>query len=406
MDYSFIKEKLETIGQEHLLRFYDELDDEGKDRLLNEINNIDFSDISIEREASDEDEVIEPLSAMTLEGISKRRAELYEKGISAIRSGKVAAVLLAGGQGTRLGIDGPKGAFNIGLTKDIYIFQCLINNLCDVTNAAGCPVPLLIMTSKKNDRETREFFEAHDFFGYDRDNVIFFVQEMAPATDYSGKIYLEAKDHVALSPNGNGGWFKSIVRAGLLPFLKERGVEWLNVFSVDNVLQRIADPVFIGATLESGAAIGSKVVGKASPDERVGVMCMRNGHPSIVEYYELTENMANERGEDGNLVYNWGVILNYLLNMEELEKIEQKKLPLHIVEKKIPYISENGESVKPESPNGYKFETLILDMISMMDGCLAFEVDRSKEFAPVKNAEGKDSPETARELLKGCGVEL
>ena len=314
--------------------------------------------------------------------------------------------MLAGGQGTRLGFDKAKGMFNIGVNRTLYIFEQLIANLMDVTNEAGTWIPLYIMTSDKNDEQTRAFFEEHNYFGYNKDYVKFFVQEMVPAVDFEGNVLREAEDSLAMSPNGNGGWYKSLLRAGLDQDIRKRGVEWLNVFAVDNVLQRIADPVFVGATILSGRVCGSKVVRKVSPHERVGAMCLENGKPSIVEYYELTDEMAEARDEKGTLLYGFGVILNYLFRVDKLNEIAGSKLPLHIVEKKVPYLDESGQMQKPEEPNAYKFETLILDMVYMMDNCLAFEVEREKEFAPVKNATGTDSVESARELLKKNGIAM
>jgi UDP-N-acetylglucosamine/UDP-N-acetylgalactosamine diphosphorylase len=184
------------------------------------------------------------------------------------------------------------------------------------------------------------------------------------------------------------------------------GIEWLNVFAVDNVLQKIADPIFVGATIMSGCPAGAKVVRKVSPDERVGVMCKENGKPSIVEYYELTQEMMEAKDKSGEPAYNYGVILNYLFKVDKLVEINDNKMVNHMAEKKIPHIDDSGELVEPDEPNGYKFETLILDMINMLDDCLVFEVDRNKEFAPVKNKEGVDSIDTARELLKYNGVEI
>ena len=217
---------------------------------------------------------------------------------------------------------------------------------------------------------------------------------------------MEDKDKIATSPNGNGGWFSSMQNAGLVDLIHEKGIEWINVFAVDNVLQRIADPCFIGATIKRNCTVGAKVVRKADPDEKVGVMCLEDGRPSIVEYYEQTEELRNTKDENGDPAYNFGVILNYLFHEKELEDICNNELPLHIVEKKIPYMNDNGEFIKPEEPNGYKFETLILDMIHMLDTCLPFEVVRNKEFAPIKNKTGVDSIESARKLLEENGVEL
>jgi len=405
MNFEEIKNKLSKYDQMQLLKFYEELSADEKEGLLKEIENIDFDVINQEGIESKKG-TITPIEALTLDAIEARKKEYLEVGIDAIRKCKVACVLLAGGQGTRLGIDGPKGALNVGFTKEIYVFQCLINNLMDVKNQVGEWVPLFIMTSDKNDEATRTFLADHDYFGYNKDFVFFFVQEMAPSTDFEGKVYLEEKNHISLSPNGNGGWFSSIIKAGYLEKIKAMGVEWINIFGVDNVLQRMADPVFVGATLVANTPIGAKVIRKAAPDEKVGVMCYKDNRPSIVEYYDLTEEMMYQKNEKGELAYNFGVILNYLFNLEALEKIAEQKLPLHVVDKKIPHIDENGEHIKPEAPNGHKYENLVLDMIEMMDGCLVFEVERAKEFAPIKNMHGVDSLDSAREMMQKMGIEL
>lgn len=410
MTFENAKALLAEHNQEHLLDFYSELNENEQSDLLNQIEKLDFSlldSLKPENMASAEKGNIEPLTkTATIEDIQQNIGEYRNIGIDAIRKGKIATVLLAGGQGTRLGFDKPKGMFNIGVNKELYIFECLINNLMDVVNEAGVWIPLLIMTSEKNNEDTVNFFKEKKYFGYNSEYIDFFVQDMAPSVDFNGKIYLESKSRISLSPNGNGGWFSSIVRAGLLDKLKANGVEWLNVFAVDNVLQRIADPAFIGAVIKSGSQSGSKVVSKANPEERVGAMCLENGRPSIIEYYELTDKMAHQRMDDGKLAYRFGVTLNYLFMIDKLEEINNVKLSVHIVKKKIPYIDENGYEIKPSEPNGYKFELLILDMIKMYDSCLPYEVVRRKEFAPVKNAEGVDSVATARELLTENGVEI
>ena len=296
--------------------------------------------------------------------------------------------------------------FNIGINRELYIFECLINNLLDVVKKAEAWIPLYIMTSEKNNKDTIAFFEEKNYFGYNSEYICFFVQDMAPSVDFNGKIYMESKSEISISPNGNGGWFSSMVRAGLLKDIKERGIEWINVFAVDNVLQKIADPMFVGAVIQSGLQSGGKVVSKANANERVGVLCLEDDKPSIVEYYEMTDEMRTLLTEDGELAYRFGVILNYLFNVDKLEEICGNKMPVHVVKKKIPYMDENGSTVIPAKPNGYKFETLVLDMVHMQDSCLAYEVLRNKEFAPVKNAEGEDSVATARALLAENGIEL
>ncbi len=407
MDYASVKAKLDKYNQQHLLKYYDELSEESKAALLNQIADTDFEILSsIEHKDDNERGVISPISSMELDEIESKSSEFRAKGLEAIQKGEVAAVLLAGGMGTRLGSDNPKGMYDIGITHPVYIFQRLIENLMDVVDEAKAYVPLFIMTSDKNNEATVSFMKEHDYFGYNPEYVYFFMQDMAPASDYEGHIYLEAKDKLSTSPNGNAGWYSSMVKAGLDKKAKELGVKWINIFAVDNVLQRIADPVFVGAVIDGGFVSGAKVVRKAARDEKVGVMCLEDGRPSIVEYYDMTDELMDAKNEKGDPAYNFGVILNYLFSMEELDEVVRKKLPLHVVEKKIPYIDENGNLIKPEKPNGYKFEQLVLDMIHQMKNCLPFEVVRKKEFAPIKNKEGVDSVESARELCKENGIEL
>ncbi len=402
--YSLLEEKQQT----GLLRYYDTLDEAGQKDLLQQIENLDwslFEALSHKGQPVAKGHLT-PMPALEISEIAANEERFRSRGLEAIRGGKVAAVLLAGGQGTRLGLDKPKGMLNVGITHTMYLFEILIGNLKHVTDAAESYIPLYIMTSEKNHEDTTRFFAEENYFGYPAEYVHFFKQEMAPSVDYDGKILLEAPGRISLSPNGNGGWFSSMNRAGLLPQLHSQGVEWLNIFSVDNVLQRIADPVMIGATLEKGYVSSGKVVRKADPDERVGVLCLEDGKPSIVEYYEMTDEIRNTRLEDGSLAYGFGVTLNYLFRLDKLEAILSNKMPLHVVEKKIPHLDENGNLVKPEAPNGYKFETLILDMVHMMDNCLPTEIIREEEFAPIKNRTGVDSLESARELLRQNHVEL
>lgn len=402
------KQKLAQYGQEHVLKYYEELDQASQEALLTQIAE---TDMSILASCSHKEELVRkgkitPLAAMELDEIEANKESFTATGIKALQDGKVGAVLLAGGMGTRLGSDNPKCMYNVGVTRELYIFECLVNNMMDVVKQSGCWFHLFVMTSDKNNDITIRFMKEKNFFGYNPEYVHFFKQEMAAATDYEGKIYLEEKGKLATSPNGNGGWFISMKNAGLLELVKREGIEWINVFAVDNVLQRIADPCFIGATIQRDCVVGAKVVRKSAPDEKVGVMCLEDGRPSIVEYYDLTEDLMNAKDEKGNPAYNFGVILNYLFSVPALEKLLDGNLPLHIVEKKIPYLDENGELVKPEKPNGYKYENLVLDMIHQMDSCLPYEVVREREFAPIKNKTGIDSVESARALLQQNGVEL
>ena len=398
-------EKLLTeYGQQHLLYYFDRLDDTEKDSLLSQIQQTDFSILnSLNRDDSAKNGPIEPPDT----AVTSKQGEKYKKtGIKTIKDGKVACVLLAGGQGTRLGSDKPKGMYNIGVTRELYIFECLINNLLDVVKLTDTWIPLYVMTSEDNNRDTVGFLKEKNFFGYNSEYVKFFIQDMSPCLDFNMKILMQDRHSIVLSPNGNGSWFSAMVKSGLIKNLKENGIEWLNVFSVDNVLQRMADPVFIGSVIDMGYECGSKVVSKSDPFERVGVLCKENGKPSIIEYYEMTDDMKSQLDSSGKLAYRYGVTLNYLFRTEHLEKLANARMPVHLAEKKIPFMNRDGDFVIPDKPNGYKLETLVLDIVRMQGNCLPFEIDRETEFAPIKNMHGADSVDTARELLKKNGVEL
>ncbi len=407
MDYERAKLFLSQRGQSQLLDYYDELDEEQRRILLDEITNLNFSVVKNIQNNSEQKKTgkYKPVPAKSLEDIEKNRKKYEEEGIKLLKEHKVGAVLLAGGQGTRLGFDKPKGMFNIGVTRQLSIFEQLMNNIKDVTRVTGRNFPLFIMTSDVNNDETVAFFAENNYFGYPKDKIYFYIQDKEPVCDFDGKIFLSEKHRVALSPNGNGGWYSSLINSGLNRVLEREGVEWLNVFGVDNVLQRICDPAFIGATSLSRCFCGAKVVKKTCPEEKVGVLCERDGKPCIVEYYEMPPEFTKKYNRKGELSYRYGVTLNYLFNVHVLNATISWKLPYHLAKKAIPHI-ENGALAEPEEPNGYKFETLVVDMVRFMGNCLAFEVDRQKEFAPVKNKTGVDSVDTARELLKINGVEL
>lgn len=406
MNYERAQAYLKEHGQSQLLEYYDELSESERQRLLTQIEYTNFNIIkNIGSKTSEKiGKISPPANTVSVQEAARRRMQFEAVGLNLLSEGKVGAVLLAGGQGSRLGYDGPKGTFNIGVTRELSIFEQLMRNVADVTAITGRTFPLFIMTSTVNDKATRGFFEAHNYFGYPRDEIHFFVQDVAPACDYNGKVFLDDKAHVSLMPNGNGGWYSSLVNNGLGRILERDNVEWLNVFGVDNVLQRICDPAFIGATILKRCRCGAKVVKKTSSDEKVGVLCTQNGKPSIVEYFEMPDDLKNKT-KKGELVYRYGVILNYLFNVHDLNLTLSGKLPYHLADKAIAHM-ENGVRVTPSSPCGYKFETLVVDMVKLMGSCLAYEVEREREFAPVKNATGVDSVETARALLRKNGVAL
>lgn len=405
MNYNAALEKLKSIGQEHLLKFYEELNDKEKELLLNKISNTDFSvlDMNGSTKAS---ETISPIKTLSLDEIALELEEDKKIGLEALKDGKLACILLAGGMGSRLGFDKPKGIYNIGVNKNLSIFECQMNTLKEVVKECGAYIHLFIMTSPLNDKDTRDFFLENNYFGYDKNYIKFFIQDEFPVTDLSGKVLFENKYTPATAANGNGGWFLSMMNAGLLDYVVEKGIEYFNVYAVDNVLQKMADPVFLGATIKRNAEVGAKVVRKADPNEKVGVICMANGHPSITEYIELTDELRYSKDENGDYLYNFGVILNYLFKLDSLLRTKEESFPVYKAKKKYAYMNLEGEFINPCEPNAYKSETFVLDMIRMMNSCLSFEVSREREFAPVKNLNGVDSVDTARELLIKNGVEI
>ena len=412
MEESRFKEIMLTYDQEEILKKVSAMNERDKARILRQCDFLDFSFLKALKEKEKARGFIEPIKTMKLAEIEKNRDEYESIGVEAIKAGKVGALVLAGGMGTRLGSHHAKGMYDIGITKPVYIFQRMFENMMDVVNQTGAWIPLFIMTNIMNDREIKEFLVEHKCFGYNPAYIKFFAQDMSPCVDYNGKILFAKPDEFAMSPNGNGGFYSSMINAGLDKLCKEKGIEYINVFAIDNVLQRIADPVFVGATIKSGCATGAKVVKKADPGEKVGSICLEDGQPSVVEYYEMTDELMQAKDEEGEPAYDYGVILNYLFRVKEMDSIVRNEMPVHIVKKKVPYLAESKDSptgyitVDPQEPNAYKLETLTLDFVQMMGSCLPFEVVREREFAPIKNSMGIDSVESARKMLIAAGYEL
>ncbi len=406
MNKELILDCLTKHNQTDLINHIKTLSEEEASTLLSQIETIDWTFMDYLDKKEKKDGVIAPIDALSISSIQENSHEYEALGVEAIKAGKLCLLLLAGGQGTRLGYDMPKGTFNIGINRDLYIFQLLIEHTLDVVKLADTWLHMYVMCSDINYDDTVSFFKEHNYFGYKEEFLHFFVQELNPATDFSGNLLLTDKTTLAMSPNGNGGWFSSLKRCGLLDEILSSNLEWINVFSVDNVLQGIADPIFLGATLSTGKMCGSKVVYKANPEEKVGAICTEDGKPHIIEYYELSEDMMYQTNEDKTLAYGYGVTLNYLFPIHRLKETLDLRMPLHVVKKTVPFMNKNGEFIEPTEPNAFKFETLALDLIHEMDDCLVFEVDREKEFAPVKNKLGVDSIDTARELLVKNGYSL
>jgi len=395
---------LEKYNQKHLIEHYRNLNEQEKEEFACNLKRIDFSYLDLLNNKEEKQQLhLEPIDVVSTIDIEKNKDEYEKVGIKALKEHQIGALLLAGGMGTRLGCNGPKGMFNIGVNKDVYIFEILINNMLDVVKQTGCYIPLFVMTNVDSNLDIINFFEEHDYFGYDKNFVCFFEQEMAPCVSFDGKILLKNETEIVVSPNGNGGWFKSLLKnEKAKQMLESFNLRYINVFSVDNVLQRISDPVFVGAIVSNNAEIGSKVIKKVSDEEKVGVICLKNGKPAVVEYIDLDAETVSKRNEKGERMFNYGVTLNYLFRLDYLYDTMENKLPVHIVKKQINHY--DGENYVTDE--NLKFEFLCVDMIEFANKVIATEVVREKEFAPVKNKEGNDSVATARELLIKNGYEI
>lgn len=400
------KAVLEKHGQEQLLANYEKLSENDKDKLLDDILTIDFNKLEKLYEKRNFKQVyseaeIEPISYVEKDKMSKEEREKYDEiGTKAIKAGKLAAVTMAGGQGTRLGHNGPKGTFDIGLESHKPIFELLCETLKLANEKYGVVIPWYIMTSKENNKDTVDFFEKNNYFGYPKGYIQFFKQGELPMVGEDGKVLLDEKGMIKQAADGHGGIFTSMRKDGVIYDMKARGIEWVFIGGVDNVLVKMVDPTLIGLAESKGILAAGKSVVKAGPHEKVGVFCKRNGRPSVIEYSEISKEMAEETDENGQLKYGESHILCNLFNIKEIEKISEKNLPYHSAHKKATYMNEKGEIVKGIEPNAYKFEAFLFDAFESLDDMVIMRVKREEEFAPVKNAEGVDSPETARKLYQ------
>lgn len=407
--YQCVWNKLRQHDQLQLLEWYPSLNEDEKGCLLEQLAEIDYTGLeqALHRENKhEENNRIEPMDVLKLRESKKDKELFCTLGRKELQKGCVAVVLLAGGQGTRLGLDAPKGMLDIGITKPLYLFEIIVTKLKKTAEEAGRYIDLYIMVNNRNAEETKHFFKKHDYFGYKREHIIFFQQKMYPKLLFNGKLVLEQKGSVAMAPGGNGAWFDALKENGLVEKLKRDNIKWINLLSVDNPLYDIVDTAFLGALVKQDGQLGVQVVEKSNPFEKVGVICKKNGRPFVKEYYEMTKEEQEAVNEENELCFRYGVILNYMFRLSEMDGVKASALPIHLAVKKLPFINENGKRVVPEKENGYIVERLALDMIHLYDHVLAYEIDRKKNFAPVKNKNGEDSIETARELLRYNGYEL
>ena len=331
--------------------------------------------------------------------LSNEELEKYKKiGEEVIKKNEFAVVTMAGGQGTRLGHEGPKGTFDLGLDSHKSIFEILCDNFKRAKKQYGVCVPWYIMTSRENDEQTKRFFEDKNYFEYGKENFQFFKQGELPMLSEDGKILLEEKGTIKEAADGHGGVFEALYKNNMYEDMKKKNIKMIFISGVDNVLAKLIDPVFIGATIANNKESAGKSVVKAYATEKVGVYCKKNDKIGMIEYTEITPEMAEAKDENGEFLYGESNILCNLFDIKVLERISKNKLPYHVAHKKANYIDESGNKVTATEPNAYKFESFIFDAFEGLDNMLLFRVKREEEFAPVKNKEGVDSPETARNL--------
>lgn len=405
-----VLEKLKQAGQDHVLKWWNELEEKSQHKLINQIESIDLKLIqrlgALLKENTNHGVPLKmtPAPVISLpKTTEEHQAAIAAKkvGENIIRAGKVAAFVVAGGQGTRLGYDGPKGCYPIGPVSGKSIFQLHAENILAAGKQYQTVIPWYIMTSETNDQPTRHFFEKNQYFGLNPVDVVFIKQRMLPALDEEGKLILDAKDHIFTSPNGHGGALQALVETGAIEDMKQRGIEAISYFQVDNVLIRIVDPVFIGYHVQANAEMSSKMLKKRSPYEKLGHFGMVDGRLYVVEYSDMSDEDMLSRNPDGSLKYNAGSPAIHVIHPDfVLQEMEGGlRLPYHIAQKKIPFLDESGDLIIPEIPNGYKFEAFIFDALHDTTKSVILEAAREKEFSPVKNKTGEDSPETARRDL-------
>jgi UDP-N-acetylglucosamine/UDP-N-acetylgalactosamine diphosphorylase len=404
-------DRLRQVGQEHLLGFAHELSTEQVTRLVKQIEEIDFDLLAkLHAQSQDASTTIDPASLSPMEAMSlpqsdadrQQRARCAAVGLEALLAGRVAAVLVAGGQGSRLGFEHPKGMFPIGPVSQASLFQIHAERILARTRQSGKPIPWYIMTSPTNDQETREFFQSRKNFGLANDQVRFFVQGTMPAIDaHTGKVLLASKHEIFVSPNGHGGTLLALQQHGMLEDMARRGCDTIFYFQVDNPFVDVLDPTFVGFHLLQQADISIKVLRKAYPKEKLGLVIRENGTPTMIEYSDLPDAIAHEVDPNGDLRYWTGSIAIHVFRRSFLERITRKGvgLPYHIARKKVPHLGNDGRPVDPDQTNAIKFETFVFDCLPMAEQVAVMETSRTEEYEPVKNAEGDHSPQVVQKAI-------
>jgi UDP-N-acetylglucosamine/UDP-N-acetylgalactosamine diphosphorylase len=395
--------KLKKYNQEHILKY--DLNNKQQEELEKQIENIDFEQLKSLYESTKEEKCIEEKKIEHIPYTDKTKLtkeeqlSLFEIGEQVIKQGHYAVITMAGGQGTRLGHNGPKGTYALDtINGKKYIFEIIIDRLKKAEKQYNVTIPWYVMTSKENHQDTILFLEKNNYFGYNKDKIKFFKQGELPLIDTQGKIILDENAKIKEAADGNGGIYEALSKSGMLQELKQNQIEWIFISGIDNILSNFVDPILLGLTIKENNVIASKSVAKANPQEKVGVFCKMNGKPKIIEYIDLPEEMAEELDENGELMYGEVNIGTYLYNRSVLENLANAKLPYHAAFKKSGYLNANGKFIEPDEPNVFKFETFIFDAFTRYDDMTIMRVKREDEFAPVKNRTGNDSPETAVKL--------
>lgn len=398
---------LETNNQQHLLKYIEKANDSQKENLIKEIESLDFEQLQRLYETSNRDNekaisscIIEHTRFTDKYRIGDEKFNmLKELGETSIKNGEYAVVTMAGGQGTRLGHNGPKGTFLLNINpKPKYLFEIIADNLKRTNEQYGITLNWYIMTSSENNGMTVNFFKEHTYFGYPKENIKFFEQANLPLLSDEGKLLVDSNFHIKFAADGNGSIYKAMRVNGVIDDMKQKGIEWIFIGAVDNALLNMVDPILLGLTISDKNEIGSKSVVKISPHERVGVFCKKNNVPAVIEYTELPEEMAEETDEYGELLFGESHIMCNLYSINALEKISNQNLPYHSAHKKANYMKEDGEVFNATEPNAYKYEAFIFDGFNYFDDISILRGRREEDFAPIKNKDGNDSPETAIKL--------
>jgi len=422
MDLQEVRNKLRKWDQEHLLQRFHTLNKEEQNNLLNEISSMSLSEVigyfehtmAETEEDTDKIPVLKPIPQENYGHVistpQNTLSEYHDVGMDSISNGEVAVLLLAGGQGTRLGVDYPKGMYNMGLPSQKTLYQIQaerirkLEELAEQRTGKKGNIMWYIMTSEATGGLTKQYFASRNYFGLKKENLVVFEQFMLPCFTMDGKLILDKPHSIARAPDGNGGLYRALRDHNVLVDMESRGIKYLHVYCVDNILVKVADPVFMGFCISRNSDCAVKTVTKTEPKEAVGVVCNVNGVNTVMEYSEISQEDAHKRNADGQLTYSAANTANHFFSLEFLKNVcteHDWTLKHHVAKKKIPYVDENGDRVKPTTPNGIKMEKFVFDVIQFAKKFLVWEVLREDEFSPLKNADGaaKDTPTTARQAL-------